>query len=76
MFLFDDAYHQYTTNRWGPVASMGFNYMTIASHDHYQFEPLAQVSFGCKAAIISCPILLAKGLEGESKASSVISIQS
>ena len=74
--IFDDAYHQHTTNRWGPVASMGFSDMTIVGHDEYQFEPLAQVSFEFKAAIISSPILQAKGLEGESKASRSISIQS
>ena len=60
----------------GPVASMGFSNMTTASHDHYQSEPLAQVSFGCKAAIKSIPPLQAKGLEEESKASSVIAIPS
>ena len=76
MDISDDAYHQHATDRWSPVASMGFINMTIVSHDHYRFEPLAQVSFECKAAIILSPILQAKGLEGESKASSVIAIPS
>ena len=76
MNIVDDAYHQHTTNRWVPVAIMGFSNMTTLGHDHYQFEPLAQVSFECKAGIISSPVLQAKGLEGESKASSVISIRS
>ena len=50
MDISDDAYHQHTTNRWGPVASMGLNDMTAAGHDHYKFKLLAQVSFKCKAA--------------------------
>ena len=74
MDILDDAYHQHTTYRWGPVAGMSLSNMTTVSHDHYQFEPLAQVSFECKAAIISSPVLQAKSFEGESKASSVISI--
>ena len=72
----DDAYHLHTTNRWGPVASVGLSNMTTASHDHYKFEPLAQVlvSFECKAAIRSSSLLQAKGIEGKSNASIVIAI--
>ena len=76
MGISDGAYRQHTTNQRGPVASTGLSNMTIVIHDHYKFEPPAQVSLECKAAIISSPILQAKGLEGESKTSSVIAIPS
>ena len=68
-------YHQHTANRWGLVASSGLNHMTTVGHDHYQFEPLAQVS-DFKAASTSSPTLQANGLEGESKASIDIPIRS
>ena len=73
--VLDVLYHQHMTNRWGPVAIMGLNHMTTECHDHYQFEPLAQVS-DFKAAGMSSPTLQANGLEGESKASIVIPIRS
>ena len=68
-------YHQHTANRWGIVASMGLNHMTTAGHDHYQFEPLAQVS-DFKTASISSPTLQSNGFQGESKASIDIPIRS
>ena len=68
MDVLDFPYHQHTTNRWGPVASMDLNHMTTECHAHYQ---LAQVS-DFEAASASSPTLQANGLEGESKVSVVI----
>jgi hypothetical protein len=68
MDVLDFPYHQHTTNRWGPVASMDLTYMTAECHAHYQ---LAQVS-DFEAASISSLTLQANGLEGESKVFVVI----
>ena len=68
MDVLDFPYHQHTTNRWGPVASMDLTPMTTDCHAHYQ---LTQVS-DFEAASISSPTLQANGLEGESKVSVVI----
>ena len=68
MDVLDFPYHQHTTNRWGPVASMDLTPVTTDCHAHYQ---LTQVS-DFEAASISSPTLQANGLEGESKVSVVI----
>ena len=53
MDFLDFPYHQHTTNRWGPVASMDLTPMTAECHAHYQ---LAQVS-DFEAASMSSPTL-------------------
>ena len=68
MDVLDFSYHQHTTNRWGPVASMDLTHMTAECHAHYQLVLVSDF----KAASMSSSTLQANGFEGESKAVVVI----